>query len=77
MRYKSFEEYCDKYSDKILSDLENEIESLNLPKYVQSRLLDVLVECEGDIMEFNFEQMLGDFEDRAYDELKESRLNII
>ena len=37
----------------------------------------VLVECEGDIMEFNFEQMLGDFEDRAYDELKESRLNII
>lgn len=77
MYYESFEEYCDKYADKILSDLENEIESLNLPKYVQSRLLDVLVECEGDIMEFNFEQMLGDFEDRAYDELKESRLNII
>lgn len=74
---RAFEEYCDKHSDKILSDLENEIESLNLPKYVQSRLLDVLVECEGDIMEFNFEQMLGDFEDRAYDELKESRLNII
>ena len=74
---RQFEEYCDKYADKILSDLENEIESLNLPKYVQSRLLDVLVECEGDIMEFNFEQMLGDFEDRAYDELKESRLNII
>ena len=74
---RAFEEYCDKYSDKILSDLENEIESLNLPKYVQSRLLDVLVECEGDIMEFNFEQMLGDFEDRAFDELKESRLNII
>ena len=74
---RAFEEYCDKYSDKILSDLENEIESLNLPKYVQSRLLDVLVECEGNIMEFNFEQMLGDFEDRVYDELKESRLNII
>ena len=74
---RQFEEYCDKYADKILSDLENEIESLNLPKYVQSRLLDVLVECEGDIMEFNFEQMLGDFEDRAFDELKESRLNII
>ena len=36
---RAFEEYCDKYSDKILSDLENEIESLNLPKYVQSRLL--------------------------------------
>ena len=74
---RAFEEYCDKYSDKILSDLENEIESLNLPKYVQSRLLDVLVECEGDIMEFNFEQMLGDFEDRAYDELKDFRSNII
>ena len=74
---RAFEEYCDKYSDKIISDSENEIESLNLPKYVQSRLLDVLVECEGDIMEFNFEQMLGDFEDRAYDELKDFRSNII
>ena len=76
MRYKSFEEYCDKYSDKILSDLEIEIENLNLPNYVQSRLLDVLMECEGEIMEYNFEQMIGDFEDRAYDELKESKLNI-
>lgn len=76
MRYKSFEEYCDKYSDKIFSDLEIEIENLNLPNYVQSRLLDVLMECEAEIMEHNFEQMIGDFEDRAYDELKESRLNI-
>ena len=74
---REFEEYCDKYSDKIISELQSEIESLNLPKYVQSRLSNVLVECEGEIMEFNFEQMLGDFEDRAYDELKESRLNII
>jgi hypothetical protein len=71
-----FEEYCDKYSDKILSDLEIEIENLNLPKYVQSRLLDVLIECEGEIIEHYFEQIIGDFEDRAYDELKESRLNI-
>ena len=34
MIYKSFETYCDKYSDKILSELETEIESLNLPKFV-------------------------------------------
>lgn len=76
MHYKSLEEYCDKYSDKILSDLETEIEYLNLPKYVQNRLLDVLMECEGEIMEYNFEQSIGEFEDRTYDELKESKLNI-
>lgn len=76
MIYKSFETYCDKYSDKILSELETEIESLNLPKYVQSRLLDVITDCEGEIMEYNFEQMIGDFEDRSYDEFKDARLNI-
>ena len=73
---RAFEEYCDKYSDKILSDLENEIESLNLPKYVQDRLLDVLIECEGEIIEHYFEQIISEFEDKSYDELKDSRLNI-
>lgn len=76
MRYKSFEEYCDKYSDKILSDLEIEIENLNLPKFVADRLIEVITDCEGEIMEYNFEQMIGDFEDRSYDEFKDIRLNI-
>ena len=76
MRYKSFETYCDKYSDKILSELETEIESLNLPKFVADRLIEVITDCEGEIMEYNFEQMIGDFEDRSYDEFKDTRLNI-
>jgi hypothetical protein len=39
-------------------------------------MLDVLMECEGEIMEYNFEQMIGCFEDRAYTELKDYRLKI-
>ena len=49
MIYKSFETYCDKYSDKILSELETEIESLNLPKFVADRLIEVITDCEGEI----------------------------
>ena len=76
MIYKSFNKYCEVHTNKIMASLEINIESLNLPKFVADRLIEVITDCEGEIMEYNFEQMIGDFEDRSYDEFKDTRLNI-
>lgn len=43
MLYRTFEEFCDNRSDKILSDLEHETESLNLPKCITNHLFTVLI----------------------------------
>ena len=74
MNLESLNDYCDKYSEQILGDLEGEIENLNLPKYVQNRLSDILVECEGEILEYRFEQSTGEYEDDKYDEFRESKV---
>ena len=72
----TFEEYSDKNTEIILGELESDIESLDLPKYVLSRLLDVIVNCEGEILEYRFEQSIADYEDRAYTVYKDSKLDL-
>lgn len=74
MNTESLIDYCDKYSEQILGDLEQEIASLNLPKYVHNRLIDIIVECEGEILEYRFEQSIGEYEGTLCDRFRESKI---
>ncbi len=68
-----FDNYCEKFSETILADIENDIENLNAPNSVKKNLLRVLEDSETDILEYNYYCYLGTYENDCYEQYKESK----
>ena len=67
MRYISFSEYFDKYSEDFEEGFLKEVEAGN---YVNTD------EDFFEFMSYKFESSIGDYEDRKYDEYKDERCGL-
>lgn len=67
MRYISFSDYFDKYSE----DFEEEfLKNVEEGKYMNTD------EDFFDFMLYKFESSIGEYEDRCYDEMRDERLDL-
>lgn len=64
MKYMSFSEYFDKYSQDFEEEFLEEVEEGN---YINTD------EDFFDFMAYKFESSVGDYEDRCYDEMRDER----
>lgn len=64
MRYISFSEYFDKYSEDFEEEFLEEVEQGN---YMNND------EDFFEFMSYKFESSIGDYEDRKYDEMRDER----
>ena len=69
-----YEEYADKFANDILIELEETIENLNITRWVKDRLIDVIQDFSFEIVDFRYQQSRGEYEDRVYDEFKDSKI---
>lgn len=71
-----YEEYAEKFASDILTELEDTIENMNITRWVKDRLIDVIQEYSFEIVDYRYQQARGEYEDRCYDEYKDSKLNL-
>lgn len=69
-----YEEYSDKFENDILMELEETIENMNVTRRVKDRLIDVIQDYSFEIVDFRYQQSRGEYEDRVYDEFKDSKI---
>ena len=67
MKYISFSDYFDKYSEDFEEEFLEEVEEGN---YVNT------VEGFFEFMSYKFESSIGDYEDRCYDEMRDERMGL-
>lgn len=75
MNKLSFEDFCERYEDEILINLETDIECLDVPRAIGYKLKDVIAENAAEILEYKYEQKLSEYQDLAYEKMKEDRFN--
>lgn len=71
-----YDEYAEKYENEILTELEDTVENMNITRWVKDRLIDVIQEYSFEIVDYRYQQSRGEYEDRCYDEFKDSKLNL-
>ena len=70
----SYEEFCEsKLGEKALDTIYNTIFDLNVPNKVYNRLVDVISDYSYEILEDKYEEYISEYQDRAYDEYKDSK----
>ena len=69
----SYEEYCDRFDVQIQDSLYVGLDNLNLPYKVKQRIWDVIMDYSYDILEDRYEDYISEYQDRAYDEYKDSK----
>ena len=69
----SYEEYCDRFDVQIQDNLYVSIDNLNIPYKVKQRIWDVIMDYSYDILEDRYEDYISEYQDRAYDEYKDSK----
>lgn len=68
-----FETFLDNHHDNVMVELEDIIDTMNIPKKVSNKMIDIIYEYEYEIMEDRYSDMESEAIDRAYDEYKDSR----
>ena len=69
----SYEEFCDRFDTQIQDSLYVSLDNLNLPYKVKQRIWDVIMNYSYDILEDRYEDYISEYQDRAYDEYKDSK----
>lgn len=70
----SYEEFCEsKLGEKALDIIYNTIYDLNVPNNVYNKLVDVIADYAYEILEDKYEDYISEYQDRAYDEYKDSK----
>ena len=70
----SYEEFCDsKLGEKTLDTIYNTIDDLNVPDKVYNKLVEVIADYTHEILEDSYEDYISEYQDRAYDEYKDSK----
>lgn len=68
----SFDKWIEEVGNDKIQNIIEVIEDLSLPPSVEGRLLNVILDSEAYILEDMYEGFISDYEDRAYEEYKES-----
>ena len=69
----TFEHFEDVVGKDKFMEIWNTIDDMDIPNNVKSKLLNIVESYEYEIIENWYEQSLGDYEDRAYEQFKEER----
>ena len=69
----TFEHFEDVIGKDKFMDIWYTIDDMDIPHNVKSKLLNIVESYEYEIIENWYEQSLGDYEDRAYEQFKEER----
>ena len=71
----SYEEFFDRYVEHIQDSLFTSIDNINIPYKVKQKVWDVINENSHAILEDRYEDYISEYQDRAYDEYKDSKWN--
>lgn len=69
----TFEHFEDVVGKDKFMEIWDTIDDMDIPNNVKSKLLNIVESYEYEIIENWYEQSLGDYEDRAYEQFKEER----
>lgn len=69
----TFEHFEDVIGKDKFMEIWDTIDDMDIPNNVKSKLLNIVESYEYEIIENWYEQSLGDYEDRAYEQFKEER----
>lgn len=68
----TFKQWYDSVGDDKFQEIIETIEDLELPYKLKERILNTLVDAEWEILEDMYNDVVGEYQDRAYDEYKDS-----
>ena len=71
----SYEEYYDRFVEHIQDSLYASLDNINIPYKVKQRVWDVIIDYSHEILEDRYEDYISEYQDRAYDEYKDSKWN--
>jgi hypothetical protein len=67
-----FEHWCYSVGDDKMQDIIETIEDLDLPYKLKEMILNTIVDAEYEILENMYEGFVSEYQDRCYDEYKDS-----
>lgn len=69
----TFEHFEDVIGKDKFMEIWDTIDDMDIPNNVKSKLLNIVESYEYEIIENWYEQSIGEYEDRAYEQFKEER----
>lgn len=70
----TFKQWFDSIGDDKFQEIIETIEDLELPYKLKEVILNTVVDAEWEILENMYAGVVGDYQDRCYDEYKDSKL---
>lgn len=71
---QTLNEYSQANQDDLLDIINNQIDELAIPLALKNRFQALVEDNAAEIIEYNYNDMVSAHMDRAYDELKDSRV---
>lgn len=68
----AFERWCNCVGGDRFQEIIETIEDLELPYKLKEMILNTIIDAEGEIIEAMYEGFISDYQDRCYDEYKDS-----
>ena len=69
----TFERWYDSIGDNKLQEIIETIEDLELPYKLKEVILNTTIDAEWEILEDMYDSVVGEYQDRCYDEYKDSK----
>ena len=69
----TFERWCDNVGNDNFQEIIETIEDLDLPYKLKEVLLNTVVDAECEILEDMHDSVVGDYQDRCYDDYKDGK----
>lgn len=69
----TFKQWYDSVGDNKLQEIIETIEYLELPYRIKEKILNTVVDAEWEILEDMYDGVVGEYQDRCYDEYKDGK----
>lgn len=69
----TFERWCNNVGNDKIQEIIETIEALELPYKLKEVILNTVVDSEWEILEDMYEGSISEYQDRCYDEYKDSK----
>lgn len=68
----TFERWCNNVGNDKIQKIIETIEDLELPYKLKEVILNIVIDAEVEILEDMYDGVIGEYQDRCYDEYKDS-----
>ena len=69
----TFEHWYDSVGNDKFQEIIETIEYLDLPYKLKEKILNTIIDAEGEILEDMYDSVVGEYQDRCYDEYKDGK----